>query len=165
MRDGQELDEIVPFKPLQVGDEISVLEPEDDEEEEDREISIRLVWNNGEKVILTYENASEESPYQIEDTYSAPSVLGNVMNSVSIWFNKLWSNFASAVGVGTKGRGESTAGLTMPLLEGDNQTLIAGERVLYLAWHGGEPPYRARVYRIGADNVLWDEANIKEVHA
>lgn len=161
-RNGQELTEIAPSKPLQAGDEIQVfaLDEVDDPLFEDPENAITLALGNGKSVTLKYED-TKDKPYRVEKS-TPPSVFTNILEDLSKWFHELWDKDVQnrRLALGLEGKPKHSIPLTMFLLQEGNLRLVAGKRELHLTWHGGEPPYRVRVALIGSDKALWNEHNI-----
>ena len=83
-------------------------------------------------------------------------------NETSIWYGKslalvrVIAGLATApaeVLTGSRGQ-ESQSILKVPALGHYNPLLIAGQRSLYINWHGGVPPYTVTLQRYGGGNLV-----------
>ncbi|MDM8559286.1 hypothetical protein [Candidatus Parabeggiatoa sp. HSG14] len=161
-RDTKKIKKIAPFMPLQIGDKITVRNPPKKSQHIcDKKCSITLALDGGIFKTLIYAD-TQEKPYIVTATDSTNVVTG-VMNTFYVWFHRLWKNdIQSLVEVNTQGDNTHKIPLSMRLFKGNNAKLIARERALHLAWHGGKSPYQIQVSQKGTKKVLWDEKNIKQ---
>ena len=132
------------YTRLQVGDQVRVLTRTNDPhsgkfEGEPYFITLSI---NGKPKKLTQQNPD----YQVTkyDIVMPGGVPTGIMNVVSGWFKRLWKY--DVVMVQLKTKAPKKGQLAMPLLEGVNVNLIAGERPLYLGWYQGKPPYNVKVF-------------------
>ncbi|MDM8563485.1 hypothetical protein QUF54_09045 [Candidatus Marithioploca araucensis] len=157
-REGKKLKKIAPFLPLQVGDKIIVSKRTHTFEQiRDKENSISLALDDGIFKTLKYAD-TQEKPYIVTAATHSPNVVSGVMNTVSVWFHRLWKNDIQTQPLHVlDGEAHTSPPMSMYLFKGKNAKLIAGERELHFAWYGGKPPYQVQVYQIGAEKRLWDE--------
>ncbi len=158
-RDGKKLKKIAPFQPLKSGDKITVRKPTHEFEQiRDKENSISLALDEGKFKTLRYAD-TQEKPYIVTAATHSPNLVNGVMNTVSVWFNRLWKNDIQTqpLHVLDGEAGTLPPPMSMYLFKGKNAQLIAGDRELHLAWYGGKSPYQIQVYQIGTKKVLWDE--------
>ncbi|MCK5523101.1 MAG: hypothetical protein KAI83_08205 [Thiomargarita sp.] len=157
-RDGKKLKKIAPFQPLQIGDKITVHKPTHEFEQiRDKENSISLALDEGKFKTLKYAD-TQEKPYIITAATHSPNLVNGVMNTVSVWFNRLWQNDIQTQPLHVlDGEAGTLPPMSMRLFKGKNAQLIAGNRELHLAWYGGKSPYQIQVSQIGAKKMLWDE--------
>ena len=127
IRDGKRID-ATQFLPLQNGDQIYV---------ETVATTVELSFANGKN--LTIRQGQRET---VTQSGEVPSVAGNLMSWIASLArsDKKKSNVVLA---SSRDTGEGT-GLSIPLLKDDN-TLIAGDREMALAWHGGKAPYELKL--------------------
>lgn len=159
-REGKKLKKIAPFKPLQVGDKITVRKPTHKIKHlRDKENFITLALDDGVFKTLKYAD-TQEKPYTITVTTNSPNVVSGMMNMTSVWFHRLWKNDIQKVDFQIQGDEAITLPMFMPLLKGNNAKLIAGERELHLTWYGGKAPYRVQVSKKGTNKVWWNKSNL-----
>ncbi|MCP4696041.1 MAG: hypothetical protein GY862_04210 [Gammaproteobacteria bacterium] len=158
-RDGRKI-KAPHYTLLQAGDEIRVRKPKNNLYE-DKENYLILALENGAFVTLKYTD-TQNAPYRVKGGAASPIAAGGFMKSVTAWFGKLHRHEIRLLSLGHRGGRRSAARLSMPLLKGDKARLLPGERVLHLAWSGGEPPYRMQIYREGEGTAWQSKQNIHE---
>lgn len=122
LRKGQKI-EATQFLPIQNGDQVSVLSK-----------STSLVVSLSNMKSLKVENSK---PIIIQQTGEVPALFSNLFN----WIASLDKDLKAQRIITASSRSSSDGkGLTIPLLK-DDTTLISGDRILALAWHGGTAPY------------------------
>jgi len=100
---------------------------------------------------------TQEKPYIVTAATHSPNLVNGVMNTVSVWFNRLWKNDIQTQPLHVLDGDAGTPPMSMYVFKGKNAKLIAGVRELHLAWYGGKSPYQIQVFQIGAKKRLWDE--------
>jgi len=159
-REAKKLKKIAPFKPLQVGDKITIRKPTHEIDHiSDKENFITLALDEGVFKTLKYAD-TQEKPYTVTAAPNSPNVANGAMNLISAWVYRLWKNDIQIVDFQIQGGEPTTRPISMRLLKGNNAQLIVGYRELHLAWYGGKPPYQIQVSKIGTKIVCWDEKNI-----
>ena len=114
---------------LQVGDIIEV--------KDKQEVTLNLVGGT-----QLFKVTVENSPFQVETSHQVPASLESRWTWIKEQLNR-WHQLTNLV----DSKSDESTMLSMPLLANVKQPAIlaAGQRVLYLQWHGGKPPYRAQV--------------------
>lgn len=100
------------------------------------------------------------------------SIIENLKKRANIWWNGLWKNAKErdeAYRAAKSGGGQ----IKMPMFKGINdksitQKLIAGEKVLYFGWKGGNSPYKVTISGTGKNEFSFsketkDETNSIEI--
>lgn len=159
-RNGKEQQEILePFLFLQDGDQIKVVD--DDWKGKKCFIALSLSENrpnNNDKIL--YHNSPT---YRIESNNTSSYSLFKNISALTIsgfkrrWLNHIWNIEEK----GIKGEIEKQLPqLKIPLLEGNDAQLKTGNKVLYLGWNGGKPPYHIQVSH--KRKLFFDETGIEE---
>jgi hypothetical protein len=160
-RNGKEQQDILePYLFLQDGDQIKVV----DNNLNGKKCFIALFWlenspNNNDKIFLYYDSPT----YRIEsNNTSSYSLFKNISEITISGFKRRWLNHIWNIGgEGIKGEiKKPLPQLKIPLLEGNDVQLETGNKVLYLGWNGGKPPYHIQVSH--KRKLFFDEKGIEE---
>ncbi len=119
------------FTVLQVGDVISVNNAKN---------HIELYLNGGEKSVKIKQ---QNSPFVITENAKVP----DSSNDLWVWMKERFNDWHQLIQLSTVAEASNT--ITMPLLSNELEpvALIAKDRVLYLQWDGGQPPYTVNIQK------------------
>ncbi len=151
--------DVALFTPLEDGDWIVIREKINDVSG-DSENRIALALGDGKKLTLTY----QDTPYRVESAERPVTLTANLMRWARDYFKDLQGYDYQARVVSLVTRNDSAVPLAVPLLAPPETRLASGERALYLAWQGGEPPFRLAVARELTGETLLSEENVSEHH-
>ena len=137
---------------LQAGDWLCVRQPKNEVlKDEQNYIMVTFGGNQSEKV--TFAN----SPYLVKKRGTTASIPKNVIADTKKSWAEMFTHFLEEVQALTREdeKGDEPIALSMPLLtKYGEQQLTSGERVLHLAWQGGNAPYWVQVYTLNAKKAL-----------
>jgi hypothetical protein len=130
LKRGEQSLPVVLLQILQVGDVIEV---------KDKQGVVTLNLAGGTE---SFKVTAENSPFQVEASHQVPAS----SESQWTWLKEQLTRWHQLTNPVDSKSDESTM-LSMPLLANVKQpaVLAAGQRVLYLQWHGGKPPYQVQV--------------------
>ncbi len=140
-RNGQKK-EFVPHIFLQEGDIITIKKKRFN----NKECFITLLRGDCTEISLKQKDAHpKKGGYQIKS-----SIHFSLYNNAKTLVYKKWENLRfylkASIEAGSKTpKEQSSIPLRIPLLQGDDTLLKTGERILYLGWYGGTPPYQVKV--------------------
>jgi hypothetical protein len=140
---GKEKLSVFPLMALRGGDKLYVLKAEDTLLKGDRQSYVILTFGGNQSVKVTYQ-MTYKTPYLVKKRNTTPSIVENVATDTKSWFSSLYEHFYDTVLTRIK----SIEVFSIPLLtKHETQLLVAGQRVLHMAWRGGKGPYQVQVYR------------------
>lgn len=129
LKRGDQSPPVALLQILQVGDIIEV--------KDEQEVILNLVGGT-----QLFKVTAENSPFQVEASHQVPVSLESRWSWLKEQLNR-WHQLINPV----DSKSDESTMLSMPLLANVKQpaVLAAGQRVLYLEWHGGKPPYQVQV--------------------
>jgi len=153
---GEKKLEVFPTKVLQDGDWLCVRQPNNVLLKE-KQNYVKLSFGGSQLETVTYDN----SPYLVKKRDTAPSIPENVIAETETWFSSLFKHYLESVVTIVR---KDEASFSMPLLTKHQTKMVAGERMLHLAWQGGNAPYWVQVFQENAKKTfLVEMTNSKRV--
>jgi hypothetical protein len=146
--------EVFPTKVLQDGDWLCVRQPNNVLLKE-KQNDVKLSFGGSQLETVTYDN----SPYLVKKRDTASSIPENVIAETETWFSSLFKHYLESVITLIR---KDEASFSMPLLTKHQAKIVAGERMLHLAWQGGNAPYWMQVFQ-GKAAFLVEMTNSKRV--
>lgn len=141
-RNEQEM-KFVPHIFLQEGDIITIKK----DKFKEKKCFITLLREDCTEISLKQKDAHPENGgYRIKSSSISFDLYTNIKTlALKKWDNLLtYDNRPTEAGSRTPEE-QSSISLRIPLLQGDDTLLKTGERILYLGWYGGTPPYQVKV--------------------
>jgi len=146
---GEKKLEVFPTRVLQEGDKLWITEPKNNAFQEKRNY-VKLSFGGSQSETVTYEH----SPYLVKKRDTALSIPENVIAETETWFSSLFKHYLESVVVIVR---KDAASLSIPLLSKHQAKMVAGERMLHLAWQGRNAPYSVQVYQANTQKPFFEK--------